>query len=70
MKLQIWFDENETACDTNNFTIANAINKLCIENNRSIGYCKQEPDYLDVEIIAKMLLLQCKKFGEVEDNGN
>lgn len=68
MKLQIWLDENETACDTNNFTIANAINKLCIENNGSI--CKQKAEHLDVEIIAKMLLLQYEKVGEVEDNGN
>lgn len=67
MKLQILLDENETACDTNNFTIANAINKLCIESNKSIGFCGQEPDYLDVEIIAKMLLLQCEKVGEVEE---
>ena len=66
MKLQICFDENETGLDINNFTMANAINKLCIENNMSIGYCKQEPDYLDVEIIAKMLLLQCEKVVEVE----
>lgn len=67
MELKIWLDENETGCDTNNFTVANAINKLCIESNKSIGFCKQEPDYLDVEIIAKMLLLQCKKVGEVKN---
>ena len=67
MKLQICFDENETGLDLNNFTMANAINKLCIENNRSTGFCKQELNYLDVEIIAKMLLLQCEKVVEVEE---
>lgn len=67
MELKIWCNDNETGRDINNFTIANAINKLCIESNRSIGYCKQEPDYLDVEIIAKMLLLQCGKVGEAEE---
>lgn len=59
MKLHIFFEQDETGLDLNNFTMANAINKLCIEHNRSIGYCKQELNYLDVEIIAKMLLLQC-----------
>ena len=67
MKLQIWFDENETARDLNNFTMANAINKICIENNNSIRFCKQDLNYLDIEIIAKMLLLQCEKVGEVEE---
>lgn len=67
MELKIWFDENETSCDINNFTIANAINKMCIANNKSIGFCEQEPAYLDVEIIARMLLLQCEKVVEVEE---
>lgn len=60
MKFMLKFGKNEGWEDINNFTLANAIYNMCIKHKV----------LLDVEIIAKMLLLQCKKFVEVEDNGN
>ena len=57
MKLMLKFGKNEGWEDINNFTLANAIYNVCIKNNV----------FLDVEIIARMLLLQCGKVGEVDE---
>ena len=57
MKLMLKFGKNEGWEDINNFTLASAIYNVCIKNK----------GFLDAEIIAKMLLLQCEKVGEVEN---
>ena len=64
MKLHFDLEEHEIGYDINNFTVANAIYKACIESR--IARYKLQSSLLDAEIIAKMLLLQCEKDGEEE----